>query len=69
MVAIPLTLVIITGEIDLSFGSIMAWGMTGFDVIYLGIQIPTPFGSIGFPGTHNFWLGFVACLLADCSPG
>ncbi len=48
MVAIPLTLVIITGEIDLSFGSIMAWGMTGFDVVYLA--------------TQNFWLGFVACL-------
>ncbi len=49
MVAIPLTLVIITGEIDLSFGSIMAWGMTGFDVVYLA--------------TRNYWLGFVACLL------
>jgi len=63
MAAIPLTLVIITAEIDLSFGSIMAWGMTGFDVIYAGIQVPTPFGSIGFAGTHNFWVGFVACLL------
>lgn len=49
MVAIPLTLVIITGEIDLSFGSIMAWGMTGFDVVYLA--------------TQNYWLGFLACLL------
>ncbi len=49
MVAIPLTLVIITGEIDLSFGSIMAWGMTGFDVVYLT--------------TQNYWLGFVACLV------
>ncbi len=49
MIAIPLTLVIITGEIDLSFGSIMAWGMTGFDVVYLA--------------TQNYWLGFVACLL------
>jgi simple sugar transport system permease protein len=49
MVAIPLTLVIITGEIDLSFGSIMAWGMTGFDVVYLA--------------TQNYWLGFVACLV------
>jgi simple sugar transport system permease protein len=49
MIAIPLTLVIVTGEIDLSFGSIMAWGMTGFDVVYLN--------------TQNFWLGFVACLL------
>ncbi len=49
MVAIPLTLVIITGEIDLSFGSMMAWGMTGFDVVYLA--------------TQNYWLGFLACLL------
>jgi simple sugar transport system permease protein len=63
MIAIPLTLVIITGEIDLSFGSIMAWGMTGFDVAYVGIQVPTPFGPLGFAGTHNFWLGFIACLL------
>ena len=49
MVAIPLTLVIITGEIDLSFGSLMAWGMTGFDVVYIA--------------TQNYWLGFLACLL------
>ncbi len=49
MVAIPLTLVIITGEIDLSFGSMMAWGMTGFDVVYLA--------------TQNYWLGFLACLV------
>jgi len=49
IVAIPLTLVIITGEIDLSFGSLMAWGMTGFSVTYTL--------------TQNFWLGFVACLL------
>lgn len=55
MVAIPLTLVIITAEIDLSFGSIMAWGMTGFDVVYLA--------------THNFWLGFIACLLAGLFAG
>jgi simple sugar transport system permease protein len=62
IIAIPLTLVIITAEIDLSFGSIMAWGMTGFDVVYAGIHIPV-LGSIGFDGTHNFWMGFVACLL------
>jgi simple sugar transport system permease protein len=55
MIAIPLTLIIITGEIDLSFGSIMAWGMTGFDVVYLA--------------THNFYLGFVACLLAGLLAG
>ncbi len=55
MVAIPLTLVVITAEIDLSFGSIMAWGMTGFDLVYLS--------------THNFWLGFVVCLLAGLVAG
>ncbi|MCL4486717.1 MAG: ABC transporter permease [Chloroflexi bacterium] len=55
MVAIPLTLVIIAAEIDLSFGSIMAWGMTGFDVVYLN--------------TQNFWLGFVACLLFGLMAG
>jgi len=55
MVAIPLTLVIITGEIDLSFGSIMAWGMTGFDVAYLS--------------THNYWLGFVSCLVFGVMAG
>lgn len=63
MVAIPLTLVIITGEIDLSFGSIMAWGMTGFDVVYVGLHLQTPFGIIGFDGTQNYWLGFIGCLL------
>src|SRR5512135_334487 len=63
LMAIPLTLVIIAKEIDLSFGSIMAWGMTGFDVVYVGIHIPTATGTIGFEGTHNFWLGFIACLL------
>ncbi len=55
MVAIPLTLVVITAEIDLSFGSIMAWGMMGFDLVYLS--------------THNFWLGFVVCLLAGLVAG
>jgi len=49
LIAIPLTLVVITGEIDLSFTSIIAWGMTGYDVVYHAT------GSIG--------LGFVACLL------
>lgn len=48
IVAIPLTLVIIGAEIDLSFGSIMALGMTGFAVVY---------GATG-----NAYLGFLACL-------
>jgi simple sugar transport system permease protein len=55
MIAIPLTLVIIAAEIDLSFPSIMAWGMTGFDVVYLA--------------THNVGLGFIACLLAGLFAG
>ena len=48
--AIPLTLVVITGEIDLSFPSIMAFGMTVFDLV--------------FTATHSVWLGFIACILA-----
>ncbi len=48
LVAIPLTLVVITGEIDLSFPSIMAFGMMGYDVVFLA--------------TGNVWLGFLACL-------
>ncbi len=55
IVALPLTLVIIAAEIDLSFGSVMAWGMTAFDVVFLS--------------TQNFWLGFVACLLAGLFAG
>ena len=31
LMAIPLTLVVIAKEIDLSFGSVMAWGMAAFD--------------------------------------
>jgi simple sugar transport system permease protein len=49
LMAIPLTLVIITGEIDLSFPSIMAFGMTGFDVVFLA--------------TGSLYLGFAACLV------
>jgi simple sugar transport system permease protein len=55
MAAIPLTLVVIAAEIDLSFPSIMAWGMTGFDVVYLA--------------THSVALGFIACLLAGLFAG
>jgi simple sugar transport system permease protein len=55
LMAIPLTLVIIAGEIDLSFGSIMAFGMTGFSVVFLR--------------TNNLTLGFVACLLAGLFAG
>jgi simple sugar transport system permease protein len=55
LIAIPLTLVIITGEIDLSFPSIMAFGMTAFDVV--------------FRATRSVWLGFIACLLAGALAG
>jgi simple sugar transport system permease protein len=55
LIAIPLTLVIITGEIDLSFPSVMAFGMTAFDV--------------GFIATGNVWIGFVACLVAGMLAG
>lgn len=55
MIALPLTLVVITGEIDLSFPSIMALGMTAFDVVYIG--------------TGNYWIAFIACLLAGLASG
>jgi simple sugar transport system permease protein len=55
LMAIPLTLVIIAGEIDLSFPSIMAFGMTAFDVVFLA--------------THSVWLGFLACLAAGVLAG
>jgi simple sugar transport system permease protein len=55
LVAIPLTLVIIAKEIDLSFGSVMAWGMTAFDVVFVA--------------TGSVELGFVACLLAGLFAG
>jgi simple sugar transport system permease protein len=49
LIAIPLTLVIITGEIDLSFASVMSFGMVGYDVVFVA--------------TGSVWLGFIACLL------
>jgi simple sugar transport system permease protein len=55
LVAIPLTLVVISGEMDLSFPSIMAWGMTAFDLV--------------FTATNSAWLGFIACLLAGLLAG
>ncbi len=55
LVAIPLTLVVITGEIDLSFPSIMAFGMTAFDLV--------------FTWTNSTWLGFIACLIAGLLAG
>jgi simple sugar transport system permease protein len=55
LVAIPLTLVIIAKEIDLSFGSVMAWGMAAFDVVFVA--------------TGSVELGFIACLLAGVFAG
>ena len=55
MVAIPLTLVIIAKEIDLSFPAVMAWGMAAFDVVFVT--------------TGSVELGFVACLLAGLFAG
>jgi simple sugar transport system permease protein len=55
LIAIPLTLVVITGEIDLSFPSVMAFGMMGFDVVFVA--------------TGSVWLGFFACLAAGLFAG
>jgi simple sugar transport system permease protein len=55
LVAIPLTLIIIVKEIDLSFPSVMAWGVAAYDLT--------------FRATHNVWLGFIACLLAGLVAG
>ena len=55
LMAIPLTLIIIAKEIDLSFTSVMAWGMAAFDVVFVA--------------THSVELGFVACLLAGLFAG
>ncbi len=62
LMAIPLTLVIIAKEIDLSFTSIMALGMTAFDVVYVATN-PT----LGVDA--SVWLGFIACLLAGLLAG
>jgi simple sugar transport system permease protein len=55
LIAIPLTLVVITGEIDLSFPSVMAFGMTIFDLV--------------FTVTHSVWLGFIGCILGGIGVG
>jgi simple sugar transport system permease protein len=55
LVAIPLTLVVITAEIDLSFPSIMAWGMAVY--------------AVAFTLTQNVFLAFVACLAAGLVAG
>jgi simple sugar transport system permease protein len=55
LMAIPLTLVIIAKEIDLSFISVMAWGMAAYNAVFMF--------------TNSVWLGFVACLLAGLLAG
>jgi simple sugar transport system permease protein len=55
LMAIPLTLVIIAKEIDLSFISVMAWGMAAYNAVFML--------------TNSVWLGFVACLLAGLLAG
>lgn len=62
LIAIPLTLVVIAKEIDLSFISTMALGMTAFDVVYVAT---TPLVGIQL----SVWLGFAACLLAGLLAG
>lgn len=61
LMAIPLTLVIIAKEIDLSFGSIMAWGMAAFSAVFLLFRETNP--QLGI------YLGFLACLLAGLFAG
>jgi simple sugar transport system permease protein len=55
LVAIPLTLVVIVKEMDLSFPSVMAWGVAAYELVF----VPT----------HSVWLGFLACLLAGLVAG
>ncbi|MEI6875020.1 MAG: ABC transporter permease, partial [Spirochaetota bacterium] len=55
LMALPLTFIIIIGEIDLSFPSIMSFGMLAFDVV--------------FTLTGNVWLGFGSCILAGAVAG
>jgi simple sugar transport system permease protein len=62
LMAIPLTLVVIAKEIDLSFISIMAWGMTAFDVVFVR-------ASPALGNEAAVWLGFAACLLAGLFAG
>ncbi|MFN8496057.1 MAG: ABC transporter permease [Caldilineaceae bacterium] len=55
IVALPLTLVVITGEIDLSFPSIMAFGMWVFSILLVT--------------TGNLWLALGAALVAGFLAG
>ena len=55
VMALPLTLVVISGEIDLSVGSTMAVGMTAFTLVFMQ--------------TNNIILSLVACLIAGFMVG
>lgn len=56
IMAIPLTMVVIAGEMDLSFPSVMAMGMVAFSFVY---DITGVFGSV----TLSVVLGFIAALV------
>ncbi len=55
IVALPLTMVIITGEMDLSFPSLMSFGVLLF--------------SFGLVTTGNLWLALFLCLVGGLSAG
>ena len=55
LMALPLTLVVIAAEIDLSFPSIMAWGMAAYSLV------------LGF--SHSPLLALIACLAAGLLAG
>jgi simple sugar transport system permease protein len=61
LMAIPLTLVVVAKEIDLSFGSVMAWGMAAFSVVFIPLKETNP--QLGV------YLGFLACLAAGLFAG
>lgn len=56
IMAIPLTMVVIAGEMDLSFPSIMAMGMVAFSFVY---DLAGAFASV----PTRVFLGFIAALL------
>jgi simple sugar transport system permease protein len=55
LMALPLTMIIIAGEMDLSFPSVMAWGMTAF--------------SLTVGATGSLELALLACLAAGLVAG
>jgi len=55
MMAMPLTMIVIAGEMDLSFPSIMAMGMISFMFVY--------------DATTNVWLAFLAALITGAFIG